>query len=78
VCNVELGLRRKDDDYPERFYKEPISGGPAKGTTLSKEIINKMLDEYYEIRGWNIKTSIPKKEKLIELGLEEEAKKLYN
>lgn len=28
-----------------------------------------MLDDYYKIRGWNVKTAIPKKEKLEELDL---------
>lgn len=69
MYNVRAGLSRKDDDYPERYYKEPINGGPAKGTVLIREEMDTMLDEYYEIRGWDIKTSIPKKEKLIELGL---------
>jgi len=76
--NVRTGLTRKDDDYPVRFYEEPINGGPFKGKTmLSKEVMIKMLDEYYEVRGWDIKTSIPTRVKLIELGLEDVAKTLY-
>jgi aldehyde:ferredoxin oxidoreductase len=76
--NVRAGMTRKDDDYPARFYEEPITGGPFKGETmLSRENMIKMLDEYYEVRGWDIKTSIPTKEKLIELGLEDVVKTLY-
>ena len=30
-----------------------------------------MLDEYYKTRGWDAKTGIPTKEKLLELELEE-------
>lgn len=76
--NVRAGMTRKDDVYPSRFYEEPINGGPSKGETmLSRENMSKMLDEYYELRGWDIKTSIPTKEKLIELGLEDVAKTLY-
>jgi aldehyde:ferredoxin oxidoreductase len=30
-----------------------------------------MLDEYYKARGWDAKTGIPTKEKLLELELEE-------
>ena len=67
--NVRAGLTRKDDHYPERFYTEPVSGGPAKGTVVIRENLDKMLDEYYEIRGWDVKTGIPTKEKLVELGL---------
>jgi len=77
LYNVRAGLRREDDDYPERFYQEPLTGGPYKGKTmLCKEKIEKMLDEYYEIRGWDIKTSIPLKGKIDELELENEAKLL--
>jgi aldehyde:ferredoxin oxidoreductase len=36
---------------------------------LSKEEIDKLLDEYYELRGWDKETSIPSKKKLAELGL---------
>ena len=35
-----------------------------------------MLDAYYEERGWDIKTGIPTKDKLTELGLEEQAEML--
>jgi aldehyde:ferredoxin oxidoreductase len=35
-----------------------------------------MLDNYYELRGWNKKTGLPTREKLIELGLEHAAKDL--
>ena len=28
-----------------------------------------MLDEYYEERGWDVKTGIPTKEKLVALGM---------
>jgi aldehyde:ferredoxin oxidoreductase len=30
-----------------------------------------MLDEYYQARKWDVKTGMPSKEKLKELGLEE-------
>ena len=33
------------------------------------ENMDKLLDEYYEIRGWDLKTGIPTREKLLELGL---------
>jgi len=35
-----------------------------------------MLDDYYELRGWHIKTGIPKLKKLKELGLEKAAGEL--
>jgi len=29
-----------------------------------------MLDEYYTVRGWNLNTGSPTREKLVELGLD--------
>lgn len=46
--NAREGINRKDDALPERFVKEPIKGQIVKGDKLSI-----MLDEYYELRGWN-------------------------
>jgi aldehyde:ferredoxin oxidoreductase len=37
---------------------------------VDKEIFGQMLDEYYEIVGWDKKTGIPTDSRLIELGLE--------
>jgi aldehyde:ferredoxin oxidoreductase len=54
---------------PERFFTETLADGPNKGAVLSKEEIDKLLDEYYELRGWDKETSIPSKKKLAELGL---------
>jgi len=67
--NVKAGLSRKDDYLPERFYKEPYTVGPYKGWVLPKDKYEKMLDEYYEARGWDKKTSFPTREKLERLGL---------
>ena len=36
---------------------------------LSKETINQLLDEYYELRGWNKRFGLPTEQKLTELGL---------
>ena len=69
--NVRQGLRRKDDSLPKRFYQEPMPSGPLKGTVVSEKIINKLLDEYYQLRGWDQETSIPKKEKLYQLNLQD-------
>jgi len=68
---VREGLNRKDDDFPDRFYSEPLPEGPAKGAKLSRKDINDFLDESYRLRGWD-NNGIPTREKLVELGLEEE------
>ena len=49
---------------------EPLKEGAAKGHVISQDDLNIMLDEYYKVRGWDLETGTPTKEKLIELGLE--------
>ncbi len=69
ICSARQGLTRKDDIWPDRFFTEPLPEGAAKGSVLSRDTIDRLLDEYYGLRGWDIKTGLPSKEKLVELGL---------
>jgi len=48
--NRRLGTTRAQDTLPERFRKEPLTKGPSKGSTVD---IERMVDEYYKIHGWN-------------------------
>ncbi len=66
--NVREGISRKDDSWPERFFKEPLPNGGSKGQVIEKVEFNKMLSEYYTLRGWD-QNGIPTKEKLGNLGL---------
>ncbi len=68
--NYREGFRRKDDTLPARFFEEPLTIGPKKGTVLKYEDFEKIMDNYYTGRGWNTKTTKPLKKKLYELGLE--------
>ena len=63
------GLTRKDDTWPDRFFTEPLPEGPAKGAVLSREVIDQLLDEYYQLRGWDERSGLPTEGKLTELGL---------
>jgi len=75
--NVREGFGRKDDTLPERLMTEPLQKGASKGRVFSKDDLNLMLDEYYTIRGWELASGIPTKEKLIELGLESAAEQIH-
>ena len=66
--NVREGITRKDDHLPRRFM-EPLIGGPTDGQRITKEELDSMLDSYYEICGWDLKTGVPTKKRLEELGL---------
>jgi len=56
--NIREGFSRKDDYLPERVYKEPIFNKYGRKLILDFKKYDKMLDEYYELRGWS-KDGIP-------------------
>jgi len=62
------GFGREWDYPPPRTYKEPVPSGPTKGKLVKWEDVQRLLDMYYEQRGWD-KNGIPTSEKLAELGL---------
>ena len=76
--NVREGLTRRDDTWPRRFFEEPVPDGPFKGSVLDKNQFNRLLDEYYRLRGWEKISSVPGKAKLMELGLQDAAHELEN
>lgn len=72
IYNIREGLTRKDDHLPIRVMKLPIPSGVAKGSFVSQEELDFLLDDYYAARGWT-REGVPTKEKLKEMGLEEYA-----
>jgi len=66
--NIREGITRKDEILPKR-YKAPITYGPAKGLRMESDELCSMLDEYYELRGWDRSTGVPTENKLKKLGL---------
>ncbi len=73
AINNRLGITRENDKLPKAML-EPFKEGGAAGFTPD---IQGMLFAYYQARGWDWETGKPKKEKLLELGLEEAAKDLW-
>lgn len=65
----EAGLTRSDDVLPKRFFEEPLPDGPWKGAVVDWDKFEKMKDDYYELRGWDVELGIPSRKKLEELGL---------
>ncbi|MFC2068535.1 aldehyde ferredoxin oxidoreductase family protein [Chloroflexota bacterium] len=74
--NVRQGFTRKEDNWPDRFYDEPLPEGPSKGVVLSRDTIARLLDEYYELRGWDKVLGMPTEQKFKELGLHDIATEL--
>ncbi|MGE5617645.1 MAG: aldehyde ferredoxin oxidoreductase C-terminal domain-containing protein, partial [Sphingomonadaceae bacterium] len=64
------GFSRKDDTLPARIMEEPIPEGPMKGAVMPRETLERLKNDYYSYRGWDLETGNPTKEKLVELGLE--------
>ena len=67
VREVE-GFGRAWDTPPARFVEEPAVGGVTDGKFPPPEAAPKVLDYYYEERGWD-SNGIPKPETLARLGL---------
>ncbi len=71
LINIREGLTRKDDSLPWKVMHVPIPDeGPSKGSHVTQEELDMLLDDYYEVRGWD-KEGIPTPEKLKELDMED-------
>ncbi len=70
LFNVREGVRRIDDQLPERVRQLPEFGKYSSVVECEIKDYQRMLDEYYQARGWSLETGIPTKEKLQQLGLE--------
>ncbi|MFC2045398.1 aldehyde ferredoxin oxidoreductase family protein [Chloroflexota bacterium] len=73
---VREGISRKDDILVGRYMDEPVRGGPWDGLAFDREKWDKMLDEYYDLVGWDKETGVPTRAKLEELGLQDVTREL--
>jgi aldehyde:ferredoxin oxidoreductase len=83
ALNVRLGFSRKDDVFPDRWFEplETTDRGTMVlcdyfGTPVSREDCEKLLEDYYDERGWDIETGIPTEKTLTEYGLKDVAQDL--
>ncbi|MCD6325584.1 aldehyde ferredoxin oxidoreductase family protein [Candidatus Bathyarchaeota archaeon] len=71
LFNIREGFTRKDDHLPPKIMSTPIPDDTvSKGSYITQEELDLMLDDYYATRGWT-KEGVPTLEKLKELGLED-------
>jgi aldehyde:ferredoxin oxidoreductase len=47
------GFGRSWDYPPERLMREPVPNGPNQGHCISRAEVDLLLDEYYDLRGWD-------------------------
>ena len=66
---------RRMDYPPRRWFEEPLTRGPLKGSHLDYDGYDRLLQAYYDKRGWD-ERGIPTKETFKRLGLEAEAREL--
>ncbi len=73
LFNIREGLTRKDDWLPDRYFDEPTPLGLdiVKGKKIDRKKFKKMLDEYYELHGWD-ENGVPTAEILEKLSLDKE------
>jgi aldehyde:ferredoxin oxidoreductase len=68
LFNLKAGISPNEDRLPDRCY-EPLGDVGPTDRRLRKEDVEKMLREYYDLRGWS-ESGIPRPETLRRLGLE--------
>jgi aldehyde:ferredoxin oxidoreductase len=66
---VRQGITKDDDFLRGKWAEESTRGGPFDGSRLEREKFEKMLEDYYTQRGWNVSTGIPTRETLEKLNL---------
>ena len=73
MFNIREGFSRKDDMLPDRYFEEPTPIGlpRVKGLKIDKTKFEKMLDEHYQLHGWD-NNGNPTNETLQKLGLKNE------
>ncbi|MFH1490201.1 MAG: aldehyde ferredoxin oxidoreductase C-terminal domain-containing protein [Pseudomonadota bacterium] len=73
---IHASFTREDDYPPRRYMEEPINAGPYTGYKCDKDKWDEMLDRFYALHGWDLKTGLQTRKCLSDLGLEEFAARL--
>ena len=73
---LHTNMSREDDIPPKRFREEEVKSGHYKGFKIDENKYNEMLDEFYELWGWDKKTGKQTKIGLERLGLKKIARKI--
>jgi len=68
LFNVREGVRRAQDVLPWKVMHEPIPDGPSVGMHCPPDELAAMLDDYYDLRGWDA-DGVPTASRLATLGL---------
>jgi aldehyde:ferredoxin oxidoreductase len=69
MFNLKAGMTKADEDLPTRFKEEPLPDGPAAGHLFTDADIDRLLSDYYAVRGWD-EHGVPLPETLAALAVE--------
>lgn len=69
LFNAREGFGREADILPKKLEKALV-GGPSDGLSIDMDDVEKAKDWYYTMAGWDVITGMPKRSKLIEIGLD--------
>lgn len=72
IYNLKCGLTPDKEKPSPRYCSQPVDG-PNKDKPIAPHW-EKMMDQYYQLMGWDRKTGMPLPETLKELGIEDLAK----
>jgi aldehyde:ferredoxin oxidoreductase len=69
VFNAREGFSRKDDVLPERLY-QGLENGALQGEAMPRDEFKKALTILYGLKGWDLETGNPTRERLEDLSLD--------
>lgn len=67
--NTREGASRKDDLLPKRLMTEPLKDVTDRPNVNSLEVMNPLLDRYYDMHGWDVTSGRPTRAVLEAYGL---------
>ena len=69
LFNVREGFTRRDDTLPERLF-QPLENGTLAGVAIPREEFEQTMTALYQLKGWDPATTVPTRDRLVELELE--------
>lgn len=73
--NCREGVRKADDVRVPQKFQTPMPSGPNEGKSLSPDIVETLMSDYYRARGWDGE-GVPTRETLESLDLHDVAEEL--
>ena len=70
--NCREGIRKDDDLRIPKKFQNPMESGPLEGKSLTREIAETLMLDYYRARGWD-EEGVPTRAKLESVELDDVA-----